>query len=426
MRFSPNSKGQNMRNTIAVPKILIPKGHIDKSKWSVIACDQFTSQEDYWEKLAEFVGDAPSALNIIFPEVYLEKKGKQDRISSINSTMYKYLKGGVFDEFEGFILVERTTPDGQRRLGLVIAVDLEDYDYTPENDALIKATEKTVVDRLPPRIEVRKGACLESPHIMMLMDDRKDRIIENLYASKDYFEKAYDFDLNMGGGHIKGYKITNCAPVVDKLNNLLDRDSLISKYGSDKPILFAVGDGNHSLATAKECWNKIKKTLTKAEQKSHPARYALCELVNLHDRSLQFQPIHRVVLNVSEDFIEYMHSKLDALNGKAQVKVVYRGKLYYWKVSDNPSDAIADIQQLMDVYARNHKEMVIDYIHGDAHLQGVAKEKDGVAVFMPCLEKDGLFDYVVRRGVLPRKSFSMGHAEDKRYYLECRYIGERD
>ncbi len=229
MRFSPNSKGQNMRNTIAVPKILIPKGYIDKSKWSVIACDQFTSQEDYWEKLAEFVGDAPSALNIIFPEVYLEKKGKQNRISSINSTMFKYLKGGVFDEFEGFILVERTTPDGQRRLGLVIAVDLEDYDYTPENDALIKATEKTVVDRLPPRIEVRKGACLESPHIMMLMDDRKDRIIENLYASKDYFEKAYDFDLNMGGGHIKGYKITNCAPVVDKLNSLLDRDSLISK-----------------------------------------------------------------------------------------------------------------------------------------------------------------------------------------------------
>ena len=413
-----------MKNIVKVPKILLPKGHIDKSKWSVIACDQFTSQPDYWEKLADYVEDSPSALNIIFPEVYLEEKGKQERIKTINSNMYNYLKCGIFEEFEGFILVERTTPDGQKRLGLVIAVDLEEYDYTPENDALIKATEKTVVDRLPPRIEVRKGACLELPHIMMLMDDRKEKIIERLYKSKDFFPKAYDFDLNMNGGHIKGYKIANCAPVIDKLNSLLDKTVLIEKYGSDKPILFAVGDGNHSLATAKECWNKIKKTLKKIEISEHPARYALCELVNLHDKSLQFQPIHRVVLGVDEDFIDYMGKGLEKLDGRAQVKVIYKDKIYYWKVSENPSDAIADIQHLMDIYAKTHKKMVIDYIHGDGHLQEVSKVNDGVGVFMPCLEKDGLFDYVVRRGVLPRKSFSMGHAEDKRYYLECRYIGE--
>ena len=401
-----------MKNVIKVPKILLPKAHIDKSKWSVIACDQFTSQPDYWQKLADFVGDAPSTLNIIFPEVYLEGKDKQERIKAINANMSRYLKDGIFDEFEGFILVERTTPDGQKRLGLMIAVDLEEYDYTPENNALIKATEKTVIDRLPPRIEVRKGACLELPHIMMLMDDAKKSIIEGLYERREDFEVAYDFTLNMNGGHVKGYKIADCQPIIEQLYSLLD-----------KPILFAVGDGNHSLATAKECWNNIKKTLSKDEQSSHPARYALCELVNLHDDSLQFQPIHRVVMGVDEDFIDHMSKGLD---GKSQVKVIYKDKEYLWNVSANPSDAIADIQHLMDEYAKTHKDMVIDYIHGDHHLQEVSRATNGVGVFMPCLAKEGLFDYVARRGVLPRKSFSMGHAEDKRYYLECKFIGERN
>ena len=411
-----------MKNTVIIPKILLPKADIDKSKWSVIACDQFTSQPSYWEKVDEFVGDAPSTLKMIFPEVYLEGNDKQDRIRSINENMRKYMNGDTFDEFEGFILVERTTPDGQKRLGLVIAVDLEDYEYTPKNNALIKATEKTVVERLPARIEVRKGACLESPHIMMLMDDRKDKIIESLYARRSELEIAYDFALNMGGGSIRGYKIKDCKAIIDAIGNLMDRDTLVEKYGSDKPILFAVGDGNHSLATAKECWNNIKKTLSGEALNSHPARYALCELVNLHDESLKFEPIHRAVFGVGEEFVEYMGSELAKLGGKSKVKVIYNDKEYSWKVSVNASDAIADIQHLMDEYNKAHKEMIIDYIHGDEHLLSVAKEKNAVAVFMPCLEKDGLFDYVVRRGVLPRKSFSMGHAEDKRYYLECREI----
>ncbi|MDE6372368.1 MAG: DUF1015 domain-containing protein [Clostridia bacterium] len=411
-----------MKATVKIPKILLPNATVDKSKWSVIACDQFTSQANYWEQLDKFVGDAPSTLRLIFPEVYLEGADKQERIKAINANMKKYLQDNVFDEFEGFGLVERITSDGQKRLGLVIAVDLEDYEYTPQNDALIKATEKTVVERLPARIEVRKGACLESPHIMMLMDDRKDRIIENLYARKEQLELAYDFALNMGGGSIKGYKIKDCKGIIDALNNLLDKDTLKEKYGSDRAILFAVGDGNHSLATAKECWNNIKKTLSGDEIDRHPARYALCELVNLHDESLEFQPIHRAVFGAGEDFVEYMKSRLAKSGGESQVKVVYGGKTYYWKVSSNASDAIADIQQLMDEYNKSHQDMVIDYIHGDEHLLNVAKEKNAVAVFMPCLEKNGLFDYVVRRGVLPRKSFSMGHAEDKRYYLECRVI----
>ncbi|MDE5755635.1 MAG: DUF1015 domain-containing protein [Clostridia bacterium] len=411
-----------MKDTVKIPKILLPKATVDKSKWSVIACDQFTSQPDYWERLDKFVGDAPSTLRIIFPEVYLEGGDKQERIKTINANMQKYLQDGIFEEFEGFVLVERITPDGQKRLGLVIAVDLEDYEYTPQNDALIKATEKTVVERLPARIEVRKGACLESPHIMMLMDDRNEKIIENLYARRSELEIAYDFTLNMGGGSIKGYKIKDCKSVIDALGSLLDKKTLKEKYGSDKPILFAVGDGNHSLATAKECWNNIKKTLDKDELTTHPARYALCELVNLHDKSLQFQPIHRAVFGVGEEFIEYMKSELDKLQGGSEVRVVYGDKTYSWKASSNASDAIADIQHLMDEYNKSHKDMIIDYIHGDEHLLNVAKEKNAVAVFMPCLEKDGLFDYVVRRGVLPRKSFSMGHAEDKRYYLECRVI----
>ena len=189
-----------MKSSVKVPKILLPNGNIDMSKWSVIACDQFTSQPDYWNRVAQVVGDSPSTLKIIYPEVYLEMGDKQDRIKSINDNMQKYLNGGVFEEFEGFILVERTAPDGQKRFGLVIAVDLEDYEYTPENNALIKATERTVVERLPARIEVRKGACLESPHIMMLMDDRKSKIIENLHKNADKFQLAYDFTHNMGGG----------------------------------------------------------------------------------------------------------------------------------------------------------------------------------------------------------------------------------
>lgn len=402
-----------MEDIIKIPKILLPKADVDKSKWSVIACDQFTSQPSYWEQLDKFVGDAPSTLRMIFPEVYLESENKQDRIKAINDNMKTYLLSGIFEEFEGFILVERTTPDGQKRLGLVIAVDLDDYEYSPKNNALIKATEKTVVERLPARIEVRKGARLESPHIMMLMDDRKDKIIENLYANRDKLELAYDFALNMGGGSIKGYKVRDCKAVIDSLNSLLDKD---------RPILFAVGDGNHSLATAKECWNNIKKTLSGNELNNHPAKYALCELVNLHDESLKFEPIHRAVFGVDEEFAEYMGKELESLGGKSSIKVVYGAKEYRWSVSDNASDAIADVQQLMDEYNKSHKDMVIDYIHGDKHLLSVAKEKNAVAVFMPCLEKDGLFDYVVRRGVLPRKSFSMGHAEDKRYYLECRVI----
>lgn len=408
--------------TVKIPKILLPKKDIDKSKWSVIACDQFTSQADYWEEVEEYVGASPSTLRLIYPEVYLEREDKQARIEAINANMSKYLKKGLFEEFEGFILVDRTMNDGRHRLGLMISVDLEDYEYTEKNDALIKATEKTVVDRLPPRIEIRKGACLELPHIMMLMDDRSQKIIEKLYESRDFLEKAYDFELNMNGGRVQGYKVTNCAQILEEIEGLLKEDVLVEKYGSSKPILFAVGDGNHSLATAKECWKNIKKTLTPAQRLKHPARYALCELVNIHDKSLDFEPIHRVVFGVDKDFINFMHDRLAELDGKEHVKVVFEDTIYYWSVCDNPSDAIADIQSLMDEYALTHPEMVIDYIHGDEHLLKVGADGHGVAVFMPKLQKDALFDYVVRRGALPRKSFSMGHAEDKRYYLECRKI----
>ena len=421
MRADIRTNEDNM-TTVKIPKILLPKKDIDKSKWSVIACDQFTSQADYWEAVEEYVGASQSTLRLIYPEVYLERDDKQARIEAINANMSKYLKKGLFDEFEGFILVDRTMNDGRHRLGLMISVDLEDYEYTEKNDALIKATEKTVVDRLPPRIEIRKGACLELPHIMMLMDDRSQKIIEKLYESRDFLEKTYDFELNMNGGRVQGYKVTNCAQILEEIEGLLKEDVLVEKYGSAKPILFAVGDGNHSLATAKECWKNIKKTLTPAQRQKHPARYALCELVNIHDKSLDFEPIHRVVFGVDKDFINFMHDRLLELDGKERVKVVFEDTIYYWSVCDNPSDAIADIQSLMDEYALTHPEMVIDYIHGDEHLLKVGADGHGVAVFMPKLQKDALFDYVVRRGALPRKSFSMGHAEDKRYYLECRKI----
>lgn len=404
--------------TVKIPKILLPSKDIDPTKWAVIACDQFTSQPDYWERLDDLVGDAKSTLKLIYPEAYLERDDKEERTQAINDTMQEYLAQGVFSEVEDFVLVDRQIADGRHRIGLMISVDLDDYEYTPFNTALIKATEKTVVERLPARIAVRKGASIELPHIMLLMDDDKD-ILGELYANRDSMDKLYDFTLNMGGGRLVGYRVKDSEKVRSRLEELASGEVSKSKYGVEQSIMFVVGDGNHSLATAKECWENIKKTLTPEQTLTHPARYALCELVNLHDSSLEFSPIHRVMFNVGEEFISYLQ---DRLVGDDTTIANYKDKQYLLHINSSPSDAIADIQQAIDDYLATHSKAYVDYVHGEEYTLDVARSNDAVAIFMPTISKQSLFGYVARRGVLPRKSFSMGHAEDKRYYMEAKLI----
>lgn len=407
-----------MHNVLKVPKILLPK-NVDMTKWSCVACDQFTSEPEYWQKLEEFVGDSPSTLKLIYPEVYL-KNSDSIRVDAINNTMSAYYDKGLFEEIESLILVKRVLNNGEVRLGLMVAVDLEAYEYTPENKALIKATEKTVVERLPARIDVRKNATLELPHVMLLVDDPDMSIIEPLYSESEEYEILYDFKLNMDGGWIVGYKVPNSETVLEKIYALLDDELIYSRYGvKDNKILFAVGDGNHSLATAKECWELTKKGLSEDEKANHAARYALCELVNLYDESLKFEPIHRIIFNANDDFIVNMALNL---SGEGRIKVVYSHEEYLINVPINPSEAIRDIQDFIDAYIEEHNEVEQDYIHGDSNLSQIAARDNAIAIFMPTLSKEGLFKYCLTRGVLPRKSFSMGVAEDKRYYLEARKI----
>ena len=348
----------------------------------------------------------------------MERDDKEARTQAINDTMQEYLARGVFSEVEDFVLVDRQIADGRHRIGLMISIDLDDYEYTPFNTALIKATEKTVVERLPARIAVRKGASIELPHIMLLMDDDED-ILGELYANRDSMDKLYDFTLNMGGGRLSGYRVKDSEKVRARLEQLASSEVSKSKYGVEQSIMFVVGDGNHSLATAKECWENIKKTLTPEQALTHPARYALCELVNLHDSSLEFSPIHRVMFNVDEQFISYLQERLV---GDDTTTATYKDKQYLLHISSSPSDAIADIQQAIDDYLATHDKAYVDYVHGEEYTLDVARSNDAVAIFMPTISKQSLFGYVARRGVLPRKSFSMGHAEDKRYYMEAKLI----
>lgn len=402
---------------IKKPSILLPKD-CDMTKWSVVACDQFTAQPEYWKELESLVEDEISSLNITLPEIYLHGDIK-GRIAKIQRTMGEYLGGGIFDQINDFILVKRTLKNGTVRLGLMLEVDLDSYDYTPKNNALIKATEKTVVERLPARIQVRIGASLELPHIMLLVDDPDKTIIEPLYTDCDLYDKLYDFDLSMNGGNIVGYRVNNPDDVVNAINKIMSPETALSRYNSEQPILFCVGDGNHSLATAKECWNSIKDSLSEDERENHPAKYALCELVNLHDESLVFEPIHRLIIGANDDFIVNMARELD---GEERMKVLFEDREYILNIPANPADAIKDIQDCIDLYIDENTSIEQDYIHGDDYLTQIARDKGAIAIFMPTIDKSSLFDYCLRRGSLPRKSFSMGVAEDKRYYLEARKI----
>ena len=390
---------------LSTAEFLLPRKGADMSKWAVIACDQFTSDRAYWDKLDAYVGDAPSTLRLILPEVYLGDGDGERRAADIYAAMERYCADGTLEGKRGFVVVDRRQNDGRHRLGAVAVVDLEEYEYTPRNNARIKATEKTVEERLPARVKLREKALLEASHIMLLAENVRP-LLEALLKEG---EEVYDFELNMNGGHLTGR-------LIDDESKLAAIEAAALK--AHQSLAFVVGDGNHSLAAAKLVWAKVKETIPQSEWASCPARYATCEIVDIADPSLDFEPIHRLVKGGGEELVAYL---ADKLCGSARAKAVYGGKETELSVPENSADAIADIQNALDEYAKT-TPIVIDYVHCDASVLEAAKREGALAILMPCIAKAGLFDYTVRRGVLPRKSFSMGNAEDKRYYCEARKI----
>ena len=390
---------------LSTAEFLLPRKGVDMSKWAAIACDQFTSDRAYWDKLDAYVGDAPSTLRLILPEVYLGDGDGEKRAADIYAAMERYCADGTLEGKRGFVVVDRRQNDGRHRLGAVAVVDLEEYEYTPRNNARIKATEKTVEERLPARVKLREKALLEASHIMLLAENVRP-LLEALLKEG---EEVYDFELNMNGGHLTGR-------LIDDESKLAAIEAAALK--AHQSLAFVVGDGNHSLAAAKLVWAQVKETIPQSEWASCPARYAMCEIVDIADSSLDFEPIHRLVKGGGEELVAYL---ADKLCGSARAKAVYGGKETELSVPENSADAIADIQNALDEYAKT-TPIVIDYVHGDASVLEAAKREGALAILMPCIAKDGLFDYTVRRGVLPRKSFSMGNAEDKRYYCEARKI----
>ena len=411
--------------------ILLPK-NVDFSKWSVVACDQYSSEPQYWEKAEEIAKGSPSTLNIIYPEAYLNEPDGDKRIERINRTMEQYLSDGIFKEYsDSLIYVERTQKNGKVRRGIVGVIDLEAYDYSVGSQSLVRATEGTIISRIPPRQRIRKNAPLELPHILMLADDREKEIIEPLSEIKDSFEVVYDFELMQGGGHIKGWLLDDDAKkdVLSKVEKLENKEEFHAKYGIDgKSVLaIAVGDGNHSLATAKACWEEIKKTLSAEQQQNHPARFALAELENLHDDALEFEPIHRVVFGVEpKSVIDAMYKYYPQIsepdNGGQKIVIVYQGIEKTVYITDAPLNlAVGTFQKFMDDYlSENSGE--IDYIHGEDVVRNLTKSENTIGFVFDAMEKNDLFTTVIEDGALPRKTFSMGEAYDKRFYLEAKRI----
>ena len=409
--------------------ILLPKD-VDMTKWSVVACDQYTSEPEYWKEVESIVGSSPSTLNLILPELYLEEENVEERIKKINLTMEDYLKENIFQEYPNtMIYLERKQSDGKVREGLMGMVDLEDYSYEKGSQTLIRATEKTVIERIPPRLKVRENAPLELPHIMILIDDEKKNIIESLKNKVTAKDIIYDFDLMENGGHIKGYNLSDevIKGIEKGLEGLMAKDYFEKKYNvKDKGILlFAMGDGNHSLATAKANYENLKKTMSKEEYLNNPARYALVEIVNLHSEDLEFEPIHRVIFNTDvNNLIEELNKYYDINEeGKGEyfelVTKDFDKKLYISNPKSNI--AVGSIQMFLDEYLKDH-EGKLDYIHGDETTRSMGKEANNVAILFEAMPKEELFRTVILDGALPRKTFSMGHSYDKRFYLEARKI----
>lgn len=392
--------------------ILLPSENIDLEKWSVVACDQYTSQPEYWERVKNTVGTSPSTLKIVFPEVYLDEG--DTKISEINAEMYKYLEEGIFCEHKNaLIFIERTQSDGRVRKGILGTVDLEEYDFSKSSQSRIRATEGTVLERIPPRVKIRENAPLELPHILLLMNDESDSVI----IKPEKYEALYDFELMENGGHITGYKLSDedADRVINKINEMSEK--------AEGNLLFAVGDGNHSLATAKTCWENIKKNLTENEKKTHPARYALVEIENIHQTAIQFEPIHRVVFGVNpekiiEEIKNFYPETSNVDNGGQRIEYLAKGVKGDLYIKNSGSAlAVGTLQKYLDT--KNYKT---DYIHGNDTATALAEKDGNIAFLLPKMDKNDLFKAVIKDGALPKKTFSMGEANDKRFYMEAKKI----
>ena len=401
-------------STVRIPHILLPKKGTDMTAYAVVACDQFTSQVDYWDKLKKDIGDKPSTFHMIFPEAYLESVNNEEYIKGINANINRYLDTKVLEDIgPSFILVERVTSYGVKRLGLILAVDLEEYSYKRGVPCSIKASEATIVERIPPRLKIRKDAPIELPHTLVLFDDPEKTIIEPLYAKRDKLECVYDFELNQDGGHIRGYKVANAKEVVKQFETLYKKNN--------NGLMFVVGDGNHSLATAKAHWDMIKENLSDKERENHPARFALVEANNVYDEGIIFEPIHRIIFNADKEFIAGLKS-VSKGSKTAYLYTKENGKIPF-NSPTNGAETYQIVQNYIDQYLSKHPESKVDFIHDEDSLIEVAnKNEKSVAVIMPALGKGDIFEFVAKDAVLPRKSFSMGHASEKRYYLEAKMI----
>jgi hypothetical protein len=408
---------------LKIPEILLPKPGSELEKWAVIACDQFTQDSHYWEKVQTKAGNAPSCLNLIFPEACLEDGSADSRIQSIHQTMHSYIREGIFAPPRlCCAYIERATPLHSCRRGLVLAVDLDQYDWDPESRPLIRSTEGTIKERLPPRMNIRRGAPLETPHILLLIDDEGDTLLPSLgELAKKAAAPLYDTPLMMDSGSIKGWPLEGTeawAKLAEGLESLHSKAN--SRYGVEgpAPFLYAVGDGNHSLATAKGIWEEYK-ALHKHEPgfENHPCRWALVELENLYDPGISFEPIHRVLFDVEALKAE---AALKKLRGFRYSK---KGGRYFALEADTAELATVSLQPLLDDLVKS-TGAGIDYIHGKEELQRLAADaaRPAICIELPPIRKNGLFKTVAKNGPLPRKSFSMGEAFEKRFYLECRRL----
>lgn len=421
-----------MSTAFKAADILLPQGKSseDLSKWAVVACDQYTSEPEYWEDVKDIVGDEKSALNLILPEVYLESSDVDERIEKIHRTMEEYVNSDTFKEYKNsMVYVERIQSDGELRAGIVGAIDLEQYNYEKGSKSPVRATEATVVERIPPRIKVRNGAPIELPHIMILIDDTDKTVVEPLAEKKDSFEKVYDFDLMKNGGHISGYIVDEKSQenIISALEKLGDIDSFNAKYGLDEkyPLVYAMGDGNHSLATAKEYYEEQKRLDPDKDMTNAPCRYALVEIVDLHSPALKFEAIHRIVTDVDvEKLLAEMVLELDLAQdeSKQKITVVEKG-VHKDMYIHNPTSklTVGSLQNFLDMYTKECGGK-IDYIHGADVVDELSKKENSVGFLLPDMGKEELFPTVICDGALPRKTFSMGHAEDKRFYVEARKI----
>ncbi len=431
---------------VQVPQILLPRDGINLTQWAVIACDQFTSQPEYWERVEAFVGGAPSTLNLIFPEVFLGRSGEEQRIQHIQAVMRDYLKTGVFEPFEGLLLVERRF-QGRLRSGLILALDLEKYEYHEGPQSLIRATEGTILERLPPRMKIRRGAALELPHILVLIDDPEGTVIEPVSARKDQLKIAYDFNLMFDSGHLTGYQVNAALEdqVINALEKLADPQRFSAKYGVDpdrKVLLFATGDGNHSLAAAKAMWEQMKSSVNM----DHPARYALVEIQNVHDEGLLFTPIHRLLFGLQEELgaamgsfwsdrfhftpcsgpeaFEQMMASIDSLEDEKHAFGVVSQQTCGMVEIHRPTTSlpVGTLQAFLDDLLLQGKAERIDYVHGDQILRSLGSQAGNAGFYLPVMDKSDLFKTIILDGALPRKTFSMGESLEKRFYMESRKI----